>query len=115
MRLSPNYHGLLAFIGSARATNSHRAQMLKALMNCFCFGRHVEYTSRPVNLRLVQEKVLTPDMCAFSRFLALEDPPYLARRLFLICILWHSVCMGTKGSGGSSGIRQIAARRHLQY
>ena len=31
MRLSPNYHGLLAFIGSARATNSHRAQMLKAL------------------------------------------------------------------------------------
>ena len=50
-------------------------------MNCFCFGRHVEYTSRPVNLRLVQEKVLTPDMCAFSRFLALADPPYLAHRL----------------------------------
>jgi len=28
MRLSPNYHGLLAFIG-ARATNSHRERRLK--------------------------------------------------------------------------------------
>jgi len=56
-------------------------------MNCFCFCRHVEYTSGPVNLRLVQEEVLTPDVCAFNRFLGLADSPCLAHRLFLICIL----------------------------
>src|SRR5437016_10710128 len=49
-------------------------------MDCFRFGRRLEYTLRPIDLCLIQKKIFTPDVNGSVRFLALTDRSCLSRR-----------------------------------